>query len=98
METNYFSTMDEFRRVLLPTELCEKLGWKRDSKVNAQINQPDKSLNINMSDNGEMTIDDLGRIALGESILSELGWDIGKISISIDTTGSFLILKQTTNM
>jgi len=103
MEVNHFSAMDEFRRVLLPMELCENLGWKKGRKVCAGIDQSDKSLNIqatddNATDNGEMVIDELGRITLSESMLSELGWDIGKLSISIDATGSFLVLKQSTNM
>jgi len=61
MEANHFhfSAMDEFRRVLLPMELCENLGWKKGSKVNA-INQPDKALNIRATDDGEMVIDELG--------------------------------------
>ena len=108
MEANHFSAMDEFRRVLLPMELCKNLGWKKGSKVSARINQLDKSLNIRATDDGasgdnapgdgKMTIDELGRITLDESMLSELGWDIGKLSISIDSTGPFLVLKQSTNM
>jgi len=94
MQTEHFCAMDELHRVLLPMKLCEQLGWGSGSKVTASINQPDKTLNIKSSENGEMMIDDLGRITLGESMLSELGWDIGKLSISIDSTGSFLILKQ----
>ena len=92
MNTNHFCTIDELGRVLLPAKLCEQLGWKRDSKVNAQINQTDKSINLHAADDGRMTIDELGRITLGEGILSELGWEPGKISIS--TTGSALVIEQ----
>jgi len=87
--------MDELGRVLLPTKLCEQLDWKREHKVNALINESDKSLNIYTFENGLMTIDQLGRITLGEGILGELGWKPGKISISVDTTDSSLVLTQT---
>ena len=103
MKANHLSIMDELRRVLLPMELCEQLGWKTGSKVNAQINKSDKSLHIytssvNIAGDSKMVIDELGRVTLEEGVLGELGWDIGKLSISIDSTGSLLLLKQTTNM
>ena len=94
MGTNYFCTIDELGRVLLPTKLYDLLDWKRECKVNAQVNQLDKSININASEDGVMTIDELGRIMLGEGILGELGWKPGKITIHI--IGSSLVLKQAT--
>jgi len=94
METNYLTTMDELRRVLLPAQLCTKLGWEVGHKVTAQIDQTNNSLAIHATEDGNMAIDDLNRIELDESTCSELGLKFGKLSISLGTDGLYLVLEQ----
>ena len=94
MQTEHFCAMDELHRVLLPTKLCEQLGWGNGSKVTGSINQPDKTLNIKSSENGEMMIDNMSRIKLDKDVRDELGWKGDKLSISVSPDGLHLVLEQ----
>jgi len=97
METKHSSIIDELRRVLLPSQICEQLGWTSGRKVTAQIiqqNQSVKSFSIHASEDGDMVIDDLSRVELTEDVCNKLDLAVGKLSISLSTDGLYVMLEQ----
>jgi len=95
MATKRICTLDEMRRLLLPSQLCTQLGWERGIRIAARIDESDKSVELLTSEEGELHLDGLNRITLDKSLCDKLGWGAGDVSISIDSTDTKSLIKLT---
>jgi len=92
MEKKYVNTVDELGRLLMPSELCSKLGWAKESKLSAQQNT--NSVQLTLTPDGSLEYDNLSRVHLNKELREVMGWqESTKIEITINPESTALILQ-----
>jgi len=95
MKNVNISTVDELKRLLLPSRLYKAFGWAKGSKLTTQLNESGKTIGITAKDDGEILIDDLGRVTLSKDLCTALDWNTAeKITITVDENSKFLHLSK----
>ena len=79
------STLDELRRVLLPSSLIKPMGWSAGTRVTALLVEKKQSIMLIEQENGELQIDDLSRVTLHAEHCCALKWG-AKDAINVMTT------------
>ena len=87
MKTQINRTIDGLARVIIPSDLRNQLGLKPGGKLAAASVVRDNFIHISLteSDDGDMQLDDLNRIAITPFQRETLGWDLGgEVTLSFD--------------
>ncbi|MCL2841398.1 MAG: AbrB/MazE/SpoVT family DNA-binding domain-containing protein [Defluviitaleaceae bacterium] len=76
MEKSYYeSTLKALGHIEVPAELRERMGWEYGTRLNALISEAAGKITLLTKDDGEIQVDNLGRIQLSEGSRKLLEWN-----------------------
>jgi len=90
------STLDELRRIILPSHLIKQMGWVAGTRVADLLVEKKQSIMLIEQENGELWIDDLGRVTLNPEYCDALGWSAKDVINIITADGNSTSLLLTT--
>ena len=77
MEEKKLYTMDDLRRVLIPNAIRSQIGLESGDKLSGQTDTSGNCITLCKAEDGQVVIDDLGRVTLDLDCHKALGWTAG---------------------
>ena len=96
MSVTSTSTLDELRRVLLPSSLIQQMKWTVRTRLTALLVEKKQGILLMEQEGGEIPIDDLNRVGLSSEYCDALGWrekDVINVITSDSNTSSLLLTR-----
>ena len=88
------NTIDELGRILIPTNLRDRVCLEPNHKVSILLNKSENSFVLFKHLDKEFSVDELGRITIPQIIYEELGWNAGdKVFIELNEDDETLVLR-----